>query len=628
MPGRSVLCGLLVLFAVSSLMAQEPEDPEILDEHADINSVREQQDVYRIHPLDLNATVYEELKMLRVLNDIQIQALLEHIRKNGKLLSLYELQSVPYFDEQVITALLPYVTVEETGIDPAAGSLLLIRYGRELENRHGFVISDPEKAYSGDPSEWLFKYRFKTMKGIEGGFVAEKDAGERIGPGNGGFDFYSGNLVYNPGKGILRKIIAGDYQLRIGQGLAVWNGYALSKRADVLNVIRREEELKPYSSANETRFFRGTVFTLNYKHLYMNFFYSNRDLDGKKRADSGFTYYTNGFHRTVNELQFKGQLNQQLAGSRVSYKSPDLLAGITSAIYTTAEDSGYRETMKLISADYFARYRNMILSAELAYSNRSFAFVQALSVIPDPAVQLSFVYRNYSPGYRSLFASGFAEKETTNEKGLYAGLSLILKPRLKLNLYADIYRFPVHTGYEADRGCDLFAELNLKLSKSTQMLFRGRSEWNDLLSFLPDAEKVQRFSYEIRYKLLYIELKTRAETMMTQDIQSGILFLQDMQIKMSRKLNGSFRYVLFESLQGRPFYTYENPLPYSHSFAVLSGSGVRTYALLKYKINGYIQCSARYALTWYKGMVNIGTGLDKIAGNKRSEINAQFILHF
>jgi len=51
------------------------------------------------------------LQALHLLSDIQISNLTDHIIKYGKLITIYELQTIDGFDLQTIRKLLPYIKV-------------------------------------------------------------------------------------------------------------------------------------------------------------------------------------------------------------------------------------------------------------------------------------------------------------------------------------------------------------------------------------------------------------------------------------------------------------------------------------------------------------------------------------
>ncbi|PID93060.1 MAG: hypothetical protein CSA94_02595, partial [Bacteroidetes bacterium] len=108
------------------------------------------------------------------------------------------------------------------------------------------------------------------------GFLAEKDAGEEFFKGSQkqGFDHYVGFLQVN-NVGILKTAIVGDYLARFGQGLAVWGGYNLGKSASFLQVNKRNEGLKKYTSTNENDYMQGVGITVEpLKRLLVTAYYS------------------------------------------------------------------------------------------------------------------------------------------------------------------------------------------------------------------------------------------------------------------------------------------------------------------------------------------------------------------
>ncbi|MBL7733724.1 MAG: helix-hairpin-helix domain-containing protein, partial [Chitinophagaceae bacterium] len=96
---------LMILFAGSILFAQEipvaaeqqlenladagtePDDDTYLQEMA----------YFLKHPVQLNTAGEEELKQLRILNELQVQSLLHYRRLFGPLVNMYELQAIPYW---------------------------------------------------------------------------------------------------------------------------------------------------------------------------------------------------------------------------------------------------------------------------------------------------------------------------------------------------------------------------------------------------------------------------------------------------------------------------------------------------------------------------------------------------
>src|SRR3712207_5809808 len=76
---------------VQELLAQQEEDMAYED-------IYENLFLFYQNPINLNNTTPDELTSLFILTPGQIQALTKHIRENGSLLSIYELQAIPGFD--------------------------------------------------------------------------------------------------------------------------------------------------------------------------------------------------------------------------------------------------------------------------------------------------------------------------------------------------------------------------------------------------------------------------------------------------------------------------------------------------------------------------------------------------
>ena len=80
-------------------------------EDIDLTTIFEQLNYYLEHPLNLNFAEEESLKSLVLLTDFQINNILLHRKLFGKFISIYELQSLEYFDLTTIQLILPFIKV-------------------------------------------------------------------------------------------------------------------------------------------------------------------------------------------------------------------------------------------------------------------------------------------------------------------------------------------------------------------------------------------------------------------------------------------------------------------------------------------------------------------------------------
>ena len=339
-----------------------------------------------LDPIDLNHTDALELNKLLLLSDVQISSLVQHIRRNGKLLSIYELQTINSWDVRTIEMVRPFVTVRENPrsssaslktIFQRANHEVILRSFYNIEQRRGNMdrrslfgknfqfpdgrplpdFDDPavldslrrnNQLYLGSPYKLYTRYRFRYRQNVSMGFTAEKDEGEEFFRGSQpqGFDFYSAHFFLRD-FGRLRALAIGDYQAQFGQGLTFWNGLAFgSKSSFTMNVKRNGIGLMPYTSVNENLFMRGVAATYEVaKDLELTGFYSNKGLDatitsvpaGQDTVDSiepeliFSSFQEDGFHRTQREVDRRRSVGERIVGAHLRYIKPAFSIGATAA---------------------------------------------------------------------------------------------------------------------------------------------------------------------------------------------------------------------------------------------------------------------------------------------------------
>ncbi len=336
-------------------------------------------------PIDLNHTTAQELNALLLLNDVQVSALMQHIKRNGKLLSLYELQAINGWDAATIQLVRPFITVRENQMGARASLKEILKQGSHewttrstmnIESRRGFLdrrnsfgkdYADPSgnalpdaddhevrdslransKVYLGSPYRLYTRYRFRYRQNISIGFTAEKDEGEEFFQGSQrSFDFISAHLFVRD-LGRLKSVAIGDYSAQFGQGLTFWNGLAFAAKSSfTLNVKRNAVGLAPYTSVNENLFMRGAAATFAVtRKLELTGFFSTKRIDANVSAQPTGTdtldtniqevifssFQEDGFHRTANELLKKESIGERIMGGHLRWKERSWSIGATAA---------------------------------------------------------------------------------------------------------------------------------------------------------------------------------------------------------------------------------------------------------------------------------------------------------
>ncbi len=337
-------------------------------------------------PIDLNSATTQDLTSLMLLNDVQISSLLQHVQRNGKLQSLYELQTINGWDVNTINLVRPFVNVRENALGSTASLKEMLKQGSHevilrstmnIEERKGFMdrknffgseyydadgdalpdfgddrvrdsLRANNKVYLGSPYRIYTRYRFRYRQNVSFGFTAEKDEGEEFFKGSrpDGYDFYSAHLfVRNIGR--LKALAIGDYSAQFGQGLTFWNGLAFaSKSSFSLNVKRNGVGLAPYTSVNENLYMRGAAATFALaKKWEITGFFSKKKIDGNVTSigsgtdtlgtnieDLAFSsFLEDGFHRTPSEIGKRKSVDEQIVGGHVRYRSSTFSIGATAA---------------------------------------------------------------------------------------------------------------------------------------------------------------------------------------------------------------------------------------------------------------------------------------------------------
>ena len=631
---------------------------------------------YYTQPLNLNTATVEELQALLLLTDLQIQSLLRHIRRNGPLLSLYELQSVPGWELETIRRLLPFVQVKEAlflkkdkpfplRLWQDGQKLLLLRYERVAGQKAGYVAATDSipPAYLGSPDRLYSRFRLYRAQDYSLGFTMEKDAGEQLvwrpSQQQYGPDFISFHaLLYNTGPFI--KVAVGDFQLQFGQSLVLGSGFSLGKGAETITSVRRSNiGIRPYTSLLETGYLRGAAFTYPLvAGLEFTAFYSNAARDASLQlADSAGeasifnTLQLSGFHRTLRELEGRRSIREQSAGGVLHYKNRKgtLQLGAT-ALYTRF-NRNRKPLPRLYNLYAFSGRQNMVgsLFGEYLWQNFSFfgeaarsqsgghALFGGFMASLTPQIDLSFLYRNYSPNFHSFYGTAFAEGGlAVNEKGVYWGLQYKPLQSLRFSAYMDVFQFPwlryrvyspntsgyewlLRASYQPRRDLQLYAQvreeakaINSQQKTPSRQLAEGIKR-NYLLNlqfqafpWLSLRSRVQWSSYQLEGQ------QTR-----------GFVLLQD--ISWERKsVELSGRLALFETDDyANRQYVYEKDVLWAFSIPAYYGKGLRQYLILRYKINEPLTLWLRWARTYYNDRESIGSGTEKIAGSQLNQFKAQ-----
>lgn len=591
------------------------------------------------HPLNLNKDNCEILVLLNLLTQIQLTSLNEYLKIKGKLVELEELQQVDGFDKKTIQNIIPYCTIISS---------------KKEQDYHQITLriqSSPNKSnenYSGPNSKILVKYKTQLSSVLNISLTSEKDAGEEFFThGKKGFDFNSFNIVYK-GKSLLKKLIAGDYNIEYGQGLTAWTGLNFGSGSNITGIYKSGRGIFPYSGTDENRFYRGIALSLGKNKICVDTWFSNHAIDANKERDTLSkeefisSLQTSGYHRTTSEIENKHSQKETAFGSSLKYTSENLTMGFilsaqhyliplkkSNKPYTKHEFNG---TNNLNLGGYYTlTYKNILLFGETTHNNNSIASLNGILLSLDPRLSIGILWRSYSQKFISLKSNAFGvNTKNTNEHGNYLGLIYKINKIITYSGYTDIYSFPF-LKYRINKpsyGFDFFQQLEFTPSKKFKAQLRYRRKLKQLNDEIPDFKLkylsdlyYNNIRVSARFKIdnsweYSFRIEYNLENKMKIRIGNGTLVSQDLFYHpMGKPYSANCRYAVFNCPQfENRIYEYENDVQGAFSIPFYYGTGSRFYTNLNYKISSGITISVKYAVSWID---------DPLATNEKSEIKLQ-----
>lgn len=665
-----ILCLSFLLLSGLTAMAQEEEIRAVIEnmgedlsEEEDFSELTEKLFFFRKHPINLNKTTPEALKSLFFLSSLQISNFFSYL-KDSRLMDVLELQAIPGFDPETINRLMPFVTITDLqgyeDLKPknmlrGASQDLTLRYARLLQQQKGFKDLSGSR-YLGTAGKLLLRYRYSFQEIASAGLVMEKDAGETLFNRNSGVDHLSAHLaLFKLGR--IKKLVVGDYSMQFGQGLTLWSGFAFGKGPDVTSVAAKDVGLKPYTSANESAFFRGAATTINMiKNIDLSIFVSFRKLDASlKILPDGNLALSNinssGLHRTQTELKNQKSIAQRTYGAALQYITDNLNIGLIT--YKTNYQHLFITGAQLynkygfngrhlgnMGLHYNYSFKNFYLYGEIAHSTGAGnAMINGAMTTISRKLSAVVLHRSYDRDYHNFFSSALGEgAETNNEKGWYVGLNYLLSRNLIWSAYCDYFKFPwlKYRVDSASSGYEILNQLNYTKSKTFRAAVRFRLERKqqnpDEGSAYHHLDKVVKQNYRLEWiwKLnRKFNFQQRTEVSQYQKgikaKERGYMQYQDISYTpMSSRLSGNLRLAWFKtSSYNSRIYAYEDDVLHGAGSAVYSGRGIRTFINVRYRPTTKLDIWLKFSTFIYQDTTVIGSGLDEIEGNKKTELKVQ-----
>ncbi len=671
---RWVACVLFIGICIPSIFAQENTRKSLfLEELYEDNLLDEQQyenweDSTYILPqhINLNTVDAQTLRTLPFLSERQINDIIMTRDFQGHFTSITDLRLIPCISPHTYTLLQQYCTIAQKSPHTIAWHDILHKSKHQiisqinipLYKRQGYLYTSQKNKspfYLGYPWSHYIRYNGHYHKQIYWGFTLAQGAGEPFFIANQNRYDYIGYYFLLQDKGRIRQLALGKYSVHFGLGLIINQNLLLGKGEG----LEAKQTLKPlfskHSSKSESKYLEGVATDLEVTpKIHVAAFASYRHLDASIKNNTIQSIQTTGYHRSIREINRRGQAQQYTIGARTYYRPKEQVQIALHALYTSYDKSYnppiryynkyyFRGThIAFVGTDYYLHKKNWYISGEIATSqNGGIALLQTAEIDVNKFLRLNIALRYYGVHYKPIFGHSLsAGSRVQNEAGLYIGVHYLPWEHGEISGYVDIYHSPEPTygTATAATGSDCMLQLKQQHNIYTHIFrYRWQQKGKNIPLSQTPRETTQiispyhkhQFKYQIIQALnshwqnqakIYATITGYQDTHFTQ----GLLGLVS-----SRYQNGHWilcgQLAIFNTDDYNSRCTiYEPSTQYDFYFPSCFGQGLRTALIAQYTMcHNHLRWSLKAGHFHYFDRLYISSAHDAIAAPYKTDLTIQ-----
>ncbi len=632
------------------------------------------------NPYNWNGITRQQLEELYFVDDATIQELLYYSEQLGTVHSIGELQLVENIDKALLYLLPSFIYVAEIDHEKRWADCfdntkhrVVVRFDNTPELRSGFIADEEtgEKKYLGNNFKILAKYQLTAGDNFRCGVALESDYGEPFfGEYGQGFDLYRAYAEVN-NLGVVQRGVVGAFRAGYGDGLIMGMQSYGSSLTKLLSPSS-QTGVRGYGGVSEYPTLQGVASNLKVGKISLSVLYGFISLDADTTGGVWSSYSTDGYHRTISDLERRNTLYMHTVAANLGYNINRFDFGLTtySGFFSLPSVGGTTDwavydfmgkNQFASSLDYSYNSRSIRFSGETAISYYSsnnnspigVATTNTLQFYLLSDTQFSLNYRYFSNNYHAFWANTSSSQSTVNgEHGISSALCFPITSNISFQGYANVYKSLWGSIYTPNDkiSYELRSEINIFFNRNSTLLLylrhRESPSWQTNLDLshtnLAVKERITSFNCKFTNKLGVVNLITNiqanyasayeledyadTETILDGGWSSasfGYLIAQDVNYT-SRSLPLSLRSRI--AFYGAPeysnrFYLNESDVPESGYSSSLYGSAMRWYILASYKIQRAVSLAFRISQTLYSDRETIGSSYDQIDSWHRTDMH-------
>ena len=594
---------------------------------------------YIKNKLTINSATKDELSNFPLFRSNHVNSILQYIRRNENILSWIELEQLPYFTNEYIDIIKPFLSLSIKIYKRKPSCSIIYRSKLQLEKPYGYKSENDETKILGSRIYQYLKFNSK-WKNNEISLVLEKDSGEPF--------FRRGNLFkigfqkdFNV---ILKQLNIGAYSLSLGEGLVHSNGFYLGGN----NVSNRI--LKINKSSSETNFQLGSCFIFEkyrYKSI-IGFAFNPRSANLNNNVATSFI--EDGIFFSKNRIDINNsswdaniivsnQFNFDKLTLAYNFKKSNLLHRFSPI--PKYYNKNYNLPKSFINNSISYNYFNSSFSArgEIAISNnKGWATTHFMSATLAENMVINFNYRNFSEDYKSLYTNTFKNNSRIqNENGFYTevkyntfNLSIISR----FNYYKNNSpRYLLHLP-ALGKSYDQLIRMKLSDSLSFEIKYQYKisptEQSEKTLDYIVDKKKHKFYAKAnlIQGENWIFTSRIGFNHVKIKESNCGSMFAQDFTYK-KRNQKITIRVAIINAATwNNRFYIYENDMLHNFSVPVYYDKSTRFYINYTYKLSKRWQLWIKYEMSQFENKNSIGSGQNEIEGNTKSVFKWQIRFNF